>query len=52
MKTLKKRLSEGLARVYVVEGDDYYLFDKAFLMIKNACGITCLLYTSPSPRDA
>lgn len=39
MKTLKKRLSEGLARVYVVEGDDYYLFDKAFLMIKNACGI-------------
>lgn len=40
MKTLKKRLSEGLARVYVVEGDDYYLFDKAFLMIKNACGIT------------
>lgn len=40
MKTLKKRLSEGLARVYVVEGDDYYLFDKALLMIKNACGIT------------
>lgn len=40
MKTLKKRLSEGLARVYVVEGDDYYLFDKAFLMIKSACGIT------------
>lgn len=40
MKTLKKRLSAGLARVYVVEGDDYYLFDKAFLMIKNACGIT------------
>lgn len=40
MKTLKKRLAEGIARVYLVEGDDYYLFDRAYAMIKNACGIT------------
>lgn len=40
MKTLKKRLAEGIARVYLVEGDDYYLFDRAYLMIKNACNIT------------
>ncbi len=40
MKTLKKRLSEGLARVYLVEGDDFYLFDKALSMIKSACEIT------------
>lgn len=40
MKTLKKRLAEGIARVYLVEGDDYYLFDRAYTMIKNACGIT------------
>lgn len=40
MKTLKKRLNEGIARVYIVEGDDYYLYDKAFSMIKNACRIT------------
>ncbi len=40
MKTLKKRLNDGIARVYIVEGDDYYLYDKAFSMIKNACRIT------------
>ena len=40
MKTLKKRLNDGIARVYIVEGDDYYLYDKAFSMIKNACHIT------------
>ena len=40
MKTLKKRLNEGLASVYLVEGDDFYLFDKALSMIKNACKIT------------
>lgn len=40
MKTLKKRLNDGIARVYLVEGDDYYLYDKAFSMIKNACKIT------------
>lgn len=40
MKTLKKRLNEGLARVYLVEGDDFYLFDKAFSMIKSACNIS------------
>ena len=40
MKTLKKRLSEGIASVYLVEGDDFYLFDKALSMIKNACKIT------------
>ncbi len=40
MKTLKKRLASGIASVYVVEGDDFYLFDRAFLMIKQACQIT------------
>ena len=40
MKTLKKRLNEGLASVYLVEGDDFYLLDKALSMIKNACKIT------------
>lgn len=40
MKTLKKRLNDGIARVYIVEGDDYYLYDKAFSMIKNASRIT------------
>lgn len=40
MKTLKKRLAEGIARVYLVEGDDYYLFDRAYAMIKDACNIT------------
>lgn len=40
MKTLKNRLNEGLASVYLVEGDDFYLFDKALSMIKNACKIT------------
>lgn len=40
MRTLKKRLSEGLARVYLVSGDDFYLFDKALSMIKSACQIT------------
>ena len=40
LKTLKKRLSQGIASVYLVEGDDFYLFDKALAMIKNACQIT------------
>lgn len=40
MKTLKKRLNEGIASVYIVQGDDFYLFDKALNMIKNACKIT------------
>ncbi len=40
MKTLKKRLQTGLASVYLVEGDDFYLFDKALSMIKSACDIT------------
>ncbi len=40
MKTLKRRLADGIARVYLVQGDDFYLFDKAFLMIKNACKIS------------
>lgn len=40
MKTLKKRLNEGIASVYVIQGDDFYLFDKALNMIKNACKIT------------
>ena len=40
MKTLKNRLKENLENCYLLEGDDYYLYDKAFSMIKKACNIT------------
>ncbi len=40
MKTLKSRLNEGLKNCYLLEGEDYYLYDKAFSMIKNRCDLT------------
>ena len=40
MKTLKARLSEKLCNAYLLEGDDLFLFDKAFSMIKKACNLT------------
>lgn len=40
MKTLKSRLNEGLKNCYLFEGEDYYLYDKAFSMIKNRCDLT------------
>lgn len=40
MKTLKTRLKEKLDNFYLLEGDDYYLYDRAFNMIKKASGIT------------
>ena len=39
MKTLKSRLKEGLKNCYLLEGDDYYLYDRAFSMIKNRCNL-------------
>lgn len=40
MKTLKNRLKQGLANFYLLEGDDYYLYDRAFSMIKKSANIT------------
>ena len=40
MKTLKARLSEKLCNAYLLEGDDLFLFDKAFSMIKKACNLS------------
>lgn len=40
MKTLKTRLSKKLENGYLLEGDDLFLFDKAFSMIKKACTLT------------
>lgn len=39
MKTLKTRLKNGLENCYLLEGEDYYLYDRAFAMIKKACNI-------------
>ena len=39
MKTLKTRLKNGLENCYLLEGEDYYLYDRAFVMIKKACNI-------------
>ena len=39
MKTLKNRLKEKIDNCYLLEGEDYYLYDKAFSMIKKACKI-------------
>ena len=40
MKTLKARLNKELKNAYLLEGDDLYLFDKAFSMIKKACNLS------------
>ena len=40
MKTLKTDLSNSLENCYILYGDDYYLYDRAFLMIKKRCTIT------------
>lgn len=39
MKTLKQRLKEGLKNCYVMSGDDYYLYDRAYDMIKKLADI-------------
>ncbi len=39
MKTLKNRLKEKIENCYLLEGDDIYLYDKAFSMIKKASKI-------------
>lgn len=36
MKTLKTRLKEGVSNFYLFEGEDYYLYDRGFGMIKKA----------------
>lgn len=40
MKTLKTRLSQKLENFYLLEGEDIYLYDMAFSMIKKSCNIT------------
>ncbi len=40
MKTLKNRLKSELKNFYLMQGDDYYLYDRAFLMIKKRAEIT------------
>lgn len=39
MKTLKNRLKEKLEPCYLLQGEDYYLYDKALSMIKKSCNI-------------
>lgn len=39
MKTLKKRLQEGIKNIYLLQGEDYYLYDRAFLLIKKATAL-------------
>ena len=39
MKTLKTRLSKKLENGYLLEGDDLFLFDKAFSLINKACNL-------------
>lgn len=40
LKTLKSRLNLKIDHLYLVQGDDFYLFDKALSMIKNACNLS------------
>ena len=40
MKTLKERLKKNIEKVYLVQGDDFYLFEKAKSMILKAANIT------------
>ena len=40
MKTLKQRLRSGIDNIYLLQGEDSYLYDKALSMIKKACSIT------------
>ena len=39
MKTLKTRLKEKIDNFYLMQGEDIYLYDRAFSMIKNSCNI-------------
>lgn len=40
MKTLKSRLNKEIKNIYLVQGDDFYLFEKAEDMIKKACNLS------------
>ena len=40
MKTLKNRLKDKIENCYLLQGDDYYLFERGLAMIKKACNIT------------
>ena len=40
MKTLKARLQKEIKKAYLVSGDDFYLFEKALFMIRNALNIS------------
>ena len=39
MKTLKQRLKEGLKSCYIMSGEDYYLYERAYDMIKKVANI-------------
>lgn len=39
MKTFKNRLKDKIENCYLLEGEDYYLYDKAFSMIKKASNL-------------
>ena len=39
MKTLKTRLQKEVKKAYLVSGDDFYLFEKALVMIRSALKI-------------
>lgn len=39
MKTLKLRLSKEIKNLYLVQGDDFYLFERAISMIKKAANL-------------
>ena len=39
MKTLKQRLKGELKNFYLFQGEDFFLYDRGFAMIKKACNI-------------
>ena len=40
MKTLKSRLLKEIKNLYLVQGDDFYLFERAKELVKSSCKIT------------
>ena len=44
--------NKDLKVLHIMEGDSYRVVAYIILSVIFTCGIVCLLYTSPSPRDA
>jgi len=40
VKTLKSRLSKEICNFYLVQGEDFYLFERAKELVKSACKLT------------